>query len=402
MVRPFAFLDDPHVQRIFGVLGAPDIDVRCVGGCVRDALAEREVHDIDIGTPEAPDAVIKRVEAAGHKAIPTGLAHGTVTAVVNGVSFEITTLRRDTACDGRHAVVEFTHDWREDAGRRDFTFNAMSLRPDGQLFDFFGGSDDLKAGRVRFVGVPSDRIKEDYLRILRLFRFHAHFGQAEIDADTLTACAELKGGLMALSAERVTHELSKLMAATNPTPSLIAMQACGVLTVVLPEATQLNALSDLIALEDKLPLPRDWRRRLVAVLANIDARALAKRMRLSNHDADFLRALLAEQPHLETTTALPALDLALFRHGREIVLNRCLIAAARAPSPDWRPVITRAAAWTPHPMPLTGDDLIARGHQPGPALGTALRAAEELWAISGFSAGRDELRACAENVISKG
>ena len=188
--------------------------------------------------------------------------------------------------------------------------------------------------------------------------------------------------------------------AANPTPSLTAMQACGVLFAVLPEASQLPALSDLVALEEKLPLPRDWRRRLAVLLANTDARALAARLRLSNHDADFLRDLLADHPALDASMAMSALDLALYRQGREIVLNRCLVAAAHAPSPNWRTILTRAAAWSPRPMPLNGDDLTARGHQPGPAIGKALRAAEEQWVASGFSAGRIELIAHAEAAIS--
>jgi poly(A) polymerase len=396
----FTWLADAPMQRIFAALGFPEVDVRCVGGCVRDALAARTRGDIDLGTPEVPEAVIKRLEGAGIKVIPTGLAHGTVTALLDGMHFEITSLRRDTSCDGRHAVVEYTTDWREDARRRDFTINAMSLRPPGELFDFFGGAEDVKAGRIQFVGTPADRIQEDYLRILRLFRFHAHFGRAPIDDETLQACARHKESLVTLSAERVTREISKLLMATNPIPSLTAMQACGVLFAVLPEATQLPVLSDLIALEEKLHLPRDWRRRMAALLANTDARALAARLRLSNHDADFLRALLADHPVLDASTALSALDLVLYRLGREIVLNRCLLAAARAPTPHWRTILTRAAAWVPRPMPISGDDLLSLGHQPGPAIGTALQAAEELWVTSAFSATRLELIDCAQQKMS--
>lgn len=395
----FAWLADAPLQRIFEALSFPTVDVRCVGGCVRDALAGRPMGDIDIGTPEIPDTVIKRLDGAGIKVIPTGLAHGTVTALIDGAHFEITSLRRDTSCDGRHAVVEFTSDWREDASRRDFTINAMSLRPTGELFDFFGGADDVKAGRIQFVGTPADRIQEDYLRILRLFRFHAHFGLTPIDDETLHACAQHKEGLKALSAERVTREVSKLLSAANLLPSILMMRACGVLFAVLPEATQLSALNDLIALEEKLPLPRDWRRRLTALLGNTDARALAVRLRLSNHDADFLRTLLADHPVLDASMALSALDLALYRQGRDIVLNRCLVAAARAPSPHWRTILTRAAAWSPRAMPIRGDDLLSLGHQPGPAIGAALQAAEELWVTGGFSATREELIARALQAI---
>src|SRR4051812_43644908 len=189
---------------LFAALGAPDLDVRFVGGCVRNAIIGRPIADFDIGTPEPPTVVLKRLARAGIRAIPTGIEHGTVTAVVGKQSYEITSLRRDTACDGRHAAVEFTTDWEEDARRRDFTINAMSLKPDGTLFDYHGGFEDARAGRVRFVGEPADRIQEDYLRILRLFRFFAWYGREEIDTATLNAVGMLKGGLTRLSAERIT------------------------------------------------------------------------------------------------------------------------------------------------------------------------------------------------------
>jgi poly(A) polymerase len=391
----FTWMQDPIIVRVMTALGAPHTDVRFVGGCVRDALAGRSVSDIDVATPDVPDVVMSKLKAAGINAIPTGLAHGTITAVVDARHVEITTLRRDTACDGRHAAVEFTTDWTEDARRRDFTFNALSLRITGELFDPAGGQADLATGRVRFIGKPIDRIKEDYLRILRLFRFHAHFGKVPIDDATLVACASLRDGLKALSTERVTAELSKLLNAPNPMASLTAMRGCGVLAVVLPEATQLQALSDLIALEEKLPLKCDWRGRLAALLTITNVRSLAVRLRLSNADADFVQALVAEQPSLSASTDATALDMVLYRQGREITLNRCLVGAARAPASAWRPLITRAAAWTPKPMPLTGDDLIASGFLPGPAIGAALRDAEDVWVTSGFVAEQEVLLACA-------
>jgi poly(A) polymerase len=391
----FPWMQDPAITRVMTALGAPQTDVRFVGGCVRDALAGRPLGDIDVATPDVPDVVMAKLQKADIKAIPTGLAHGTITAVVDARHVEITTLRRDTACDGRHAAVEFTTDWAEDARRRDFTFNALSLRMTGELFDPAGGQVDLAAGRVRFIGDPSDRIKEDYLRILRLFRFHAYFGKVPIDDATLAACVSLKDGLNTLSAERVITELSKLLNAPNPMASLTAMQGCGVLALVLPEATQLQALSDLIALEEKLPLELDWRRRLAALSIVTDVRSLATRLRLSHADANFVQALVSEQPILHTSMDTTTLDMALYRLGRDIVLNRCLVAAARAPSPAWKPWITRAAAWTPKPMPLTGHDLIAAGFPSGPELGSALRAAEDIWVTSGFMAQQQALLTCA-------
>jgi len=372
MAGPFAWLADPAVTRITAVLGYPGVDVRFVGGCVRDSLAGRPIADLDLATPETPHTVTARLERAGLKAIPTGLDHGTVTAVIGPRRFEVTTLRRDTSCDGRHAAVEFTADWREDAQRRDFTFNAMSLTPDGAVTDYFGGGEDLKAGRVRFVGAPANRIKEDYLRILRLFRFQAHFGRAPIEERTLQACTDLKGGITQLSIERITQEIIKLLSATNPTPSISAMQSCGVLDVVLPGANGGN-LERLIPMEKKYLIAPSWRRRLAAL-------GSASSLRLSNHDADYVAAVQKKPADI---------TIALYREGRDIVLDRCLIAH----DTDG---IARALAYMHQPMPLSGQDLIAAGHAPGPALGAALRAAEGLWVSSAFQAARSELLARAD------
>ena len=243
--------NDPKLARLFAALGAPTVDVRAVGGCVRDAVMERDRPDseIDIGTPEPPDAVTKRLEDAGLRALPTGIAHGTVTALVEGRTFEITSLRRDTACDGRHAAVEFTTDWQEDARRRDFTFNAMSLTPKGVLHDDHDGVADARAGRVRFVGDPADRIQEDYLRILRLFRFAALYGRRPIDEATLAACRAHKSGLARLSAERVQTELAKLLAAVDPTAAVAQMRSVGVFAEILPLDDNEGMLRNLIAIE---------------------------------------------------------------------------------------------------------------------------------------------------------
>lgn len=392
----FPWLDDPRLKRVLAVLGAPGVDVRVVGGCVRDALAGRPIAEVDIATPEPPPAVTQRLQQAGIKVVPTGLAHGTVTAVLDGRAFEITTLRRDTACDGRHAMVAFSTDWREDAARRDFTINAMSLSPDGRLFDYFDGATDLAAGRVRFVGRPDDRIREDYLRILRLFRFHAHFGRTPLDAETLAACTAHRAGLALLSAERIGRELMKLLAAPDPAPSLGAMRDCGVLAAVLPEARDLAAVAALVALEVEFQLAPVVLRRLAALIDPARAGDVGARLRLSNHDTVRLAAmcelgglLTADRPHAE-------LDLLLYRRGGDMVRDAALLAAARrGDGARWHDVVGRILAWRYRPMPIGGDDLLALGLAPGPAIGAGLRAAEELWVRSSFAAGVEELLAHA-------
>jgi poly(A) polymerase len=399
----FPWMSNSATQRVLKALGAPEVDVRFVGGCVRDALAGRAVSDIDIATPDTPDVVEQRLINAGVKAVPTGLNHGTITAVTDAQSFEITTLRRDTACDGRHAAVEFTTDWREDARRRDFTFNAMSLKPSGELFDDFGGREDLSKGVVRFVGNAADRIQEDYLRVLRLFRFHAHFGKEPIDDDTLKACAALTEGLKVLSAERVRQEMAKLLSAPHPIASLKAMRSCGVLPVVLPEVEGGNLISSLIAVEERVEVAPRWVRRLAALVRpTIRVRDLTARLKLTNQESDLLAFILGPQPALNAAMRVGAFDLLLFRHGKEAILERLILAAARDSKPDpWFAFIARAKAWVHKPMPISGSDIVALHVSPGPSVGRALRAAEERWAESGFTATPQDLLADAKAVLEK-
>jgi poly(A) polymerase len=384
---------EPGVRAVLAALGAPALDVRFVGGCVRDALLERSVADIDIATPDPPPRVLARLQEAGIKAIPSGLAHGTVTAIAGRRNIEITTLRRDTSCDGRHAVVAFTTDWREDAQRRDFTINAMSLSSDGTLFDYFDGRTDLTEGRVRFVGAPADRIREDYLRILRLFRFHAHYGRIAIDAATLHSCADLKDGLSVLSGERIQHELKRLLSAPRPAGALEAMAACGVLAKVLPEATTTEGIPKIAVIEKELDLAPHWLRRLAALLREgAYVMPLGARLRLANRDRDDLAALVAPEPRITVAMSGPELDLLLYRLGRDRVLDRAMLAAARGGNLYvWLPVLRRARDWVHRAMPVTGDDVLALGIAPGPLVGLALDHAERLWAESGFTATREAL-----------
>ena len=391
------WLHTPEVVRLFEVLGAPSVDARAVGGCVRNAVMGLAVDEIDAATPEVPDAVMQRLAQAGVRAIPTGLAHGTVTALVGQRSFEITSLRRDTACDGRHAAVEFTTDWQEDARRRDFTFNAMSMRSDGTLFDYFEGATDAEAGRVRFVGDPADRIQEDYLRILRLFRFFAWYGRGSLDPATLAACRTHAGGLERLSAERVQMEIVKTLAASAPAPVLAVMKDCGVLQIVLPEVRDPDRLAALTRVESAVAAPTDWRRRLAACVGVADAEALAQRLKFSSADRLRLMRLTATEPILDASTPPPLMRAALYRHGSDVVYDRLLIgwahvraSAVAGDDVRWCNQLELVAAWQPQALPVSGADVLALGIPQSPLVGEILAAVETWWMARDFAPSRED------------
>ncbi len=393
-----AWMNTPEVQKIFSILGAPKVDVRCVGGCVRNAVLGQDIGDIDIGTPEPPEKVVRRLEEVGVKVIPTGLDHGTVTAVIDGVPFEITTLRRDTACDGRHAEVEFTTDWHEDSNRRDFTMNAMSVRLDGIVFDDHGGRADALAGRLRFVGAPDDRIKEDYLRILRLFRFYAWYGRGDLDEHILRACETHASGLGDLSAERVHQEIKKLLSAPNPAPAVRAMRDCGVTQVILRDANNVDALATLITLEKEAPtFAPDWLRRLAVLSSPSGAESLATRLKFSNTEQKRLRALTSDEPAFSNPMSDVDLNRILYRLGATLVVDRALISWAKHATAGqentalWNWVLEKAKGWIPRPLPVTGDDILAMGISPGPAVGKCLQEIEERWIEGDFELSRDDL-----------
>lgn len=371
------WLGDPALRAVFAALGG---DAVLVGGCVRNALLGRAVSDVDLATPLRPEAVVERLEAAKLRAVPTGFDHGTVTAVLDGRGFEITTFRADLETDGRHAVVRFSTDLAEDARRRDFTMNALYARPDGTVLDPLGGLSDLRAGRVRFIGDPHDRIREDYLRILRFFRFTAWYAAGETDPAGLAACAALAAGLEGLARERVGAEMRKLLAAPDPAPAVMAMSGAGVLGRILPSpAPDVPAiLARLIGLERTAGAEPDWPRRLVALCP--EARVLAERLRLSKAEertlASIASALLAEAEP-------PALAAEAF--GREIGRSALLIAHARegVPLPDgFEAALARGASAK---FPLRAADLLAAGWRPGPPLGQALALARRLWRASDFA-----------------
>ena len=392
----------PETRAVVQALTAEGTEVRFVGGCVRDAVAGRAVRDIDLATPDPPEKVIALLEAAGLKAVPTGLAHGTVTAVSSHHPFEVTTLRRDVATDGRRATVAFTDDWEADAARRDFTFNALSCGVDGRLFDPFGGRRDLIAGRVRFVGEARQRIAEDYLRLLRFFRFHAFYGRGEPDPEGLRAAAAAAGELTRLSGERVRAELLRLLQANNPVPVLEVMQQEKILTSVLPELGAPDVLKSLLSLGIESPRP-DTLLRLGALLRT-DPAAVAERLRLSNAERD---RLIAMAGHGATPRAdMPERDLrqAIYRDGGTSVRDRlCLTWAGhpKGPDPDTaRHNLALSESWSPPRFPIKGRDALDLGLAPGAGLGALLEAVEAWWVERDFEPSREQCLARLRDLAS--
>ena len=389
---------DRAIARVVEALRAGGGKVRFVGGCVRDALLGRAVSDIDLATPEPPERVMERLRAASITVIPTGIEHGTVTAIVAGRPIEITTLRKDVETFGRHARVAFTDDWSEDAARRDFTINTLSADPDGTLHDPFGGLEDLRAGRVRFVGDARTRIGEDVLRLLRFFRFHAYYARTAPDAAALEACRALAPGLANLSGERIATELRRILVAPDA-PGVVALMAeIGVIAHLLPQLRHVDRLASLARIEIG-PIAPDWVRRLAALIdGEDDARALAERLRLSNRDRDRLILLAARSDRPNDWRDARARRRDLHRLGADNVVDLSLLAWARDGEADrHRASIEATRADAPPRFPLAGRDALELGIAPGPAVGRALAAVEQWWIDGDFRADRaaclDRLRA---------
>ena len=373
-IPPPNFLSDPALAVVLAALP----EARIAGGAVRDVLLGRSVADVDLATPRNPDAVIEALTQAGIRAVPTGLDHGTVTAVSQGRGFEVTTLRRDVDTDGRHAAVAFTSDWRADAARRDFTINALSMTRDGDVFDYFGGIADLRGGVLRFVGDPATRIAEDYLRILRFFRFLAR-GVARI-ADPAAVAAIRSGvaGLGRLSAERIWHELSRILGAPQPRTAIRLMAELGVLAAVIPEGTDAGRLERLLSGE----APADPLLRL-AVLLTGDPAAVATRLRLSSAERDRLIALRTA-PLAKPAADDSSLRRLLAEYAPETLIGRTWLAFGLGKNWD---VLRQRLASMPRPVfPLEGRDVVALGVAPGPRVGSLLRALRGWWLQGGCTA----------------
>ena len=381
---------DKTVRAVMAALTQNGQEPRFVGGCVRDSLCGRRVHDIDIATPEKPQTVCDLLESQGIKVIPTGIEHGTVTAVLNDKTFEITTLRSDVSSDGRRATVAFTDDWLEDARRRDFTFNAMSLDRDGTLYDPFNGRDDLANGVVRFVGSARERIREDYLRLLRFFRFNAYYGKGTPDPETLRACTQEASGVTQLSGERIAAEMLRLLGATHPVKWIRLMQRHHILEPLIPQAQDPHALEMLCAFEET----PDALLRLAVLIpqGRASVGALVKRWRLSNAQKQRLLNARAPDEALLPHVTIEGLRCYLHRYGGQAARDQLFIYWAEKQfsgiGVKEQTVLGEIDGWekSPRRFPLAGRDLMERGYTAGPQLGEALKAVEDWWCRQGCQA----------------
>ncbi len=379
------WLTSAPLAKVFAAFAAEGVEVRAVGGAVRNALLGQPMTDVDLATPALPADVTRLAETAGLSVYPTGIDHGTVRVIADGTPFEVTTLRRDVETDGRRAVVAFTHDWVEDAMRRDFTINALSCDATGAVFDAVGGLADLKARRVRFIGDASMRIREDYLRILRFFRFTAAFAEGAPDAAGLSACVALKDGLATLSAERVGTEMLKLLAAPRAGDVVKIMQTAGILRAVLGERCDSENLLRLQAIEAALELTPDALTRLAALTIDgpEDVAALSLKLRLSNGEAEALKSAVSVNVARDPEPFDAATRAVIYRVGSEAYKRAYLIAWARstvlATDPARGQNFAQAVKWRGPTMPFKGSDVLALGVAPGPRVGVILKAFEAWW-----------------------
>jgi poly(A) polymerase len=406
LLKDAAWLREGALARLLDVLGRDGEEARVVGGAVRNALLGEPIREFDIATTAVPQEVIRRATAAGFRPVPTGIEHGTITVVIGSRPFEVTTLREDVETFGRHASVRFGRDWRADAQRRDFTMNALSAGADGVVFDYVGGLADLNARRVRFIGDANKRIAEDYLRILRFFRFHAAYGHGLPDAAGLAACIAARAGLGQLSRERVRMELLKLLLARHATPALAAMAESGLLVPVLGGVPDLAGFQNMAKVETAAGVQADPVQRLGALGARIaeDAERLWQRLRLSNVEHERLASMAESWWRISPADEKGARAL-LYRLGPERFVDRVLLAWARSPAtahdPAWRALAALPGHWTAPVFPLKAADFIKRGVPQGPALGAALHEAEAAWIAADFPADPEAIAAIAAAAVAE-
>ncbi|MFN3867868.1 MAG: CCA tRNA nucleotidyltransferase [Hyphomicrobiaceae bacterium] len=411
-----AWLRAPETRRVLNALEASGATARVVGGAVRNTLLARPVSDIDIATDATPDEVMAAARAAGLEVVATGLKHGTVTVIAGHRPFEVTTLRADVETDGRHATVAFNRDWAGDARRRDFTINALYCDAEGRLFDHCGGLADLAARRVRFIGDAHQRIREDFLRILRFFRFSAEYSGGSMDPEGLAACIDERGGLARLSAERVHAELLKLLSADAAPQTLAAMQAGGLLRPLFDHDGDVATVARLFEIKARIPdghtagSDRTLVERLIplaalACVAPVDATRLMGKLRLSRHEHETLAALdrtaaaFAAATARDQPAASPSdrdIGIAVYRRGAAVAAGAVLLAWARSPSatdaPHWRRSFDLARHAVRPVLPFSGGDVVALGVAPGPEVGRALERFEAWWIAAGFPADAALLR----------
>ncbi|MGY4318930.1 CCA tRNA nucleotidyltransferase [Bradyrhizobium sp. JR3.5] len=392
--------------RVLGLLNANGEEARVIGGAVRNALMRIPLADIDIATTALPEEVIRRAKRAAIKSVPTGIEHGTVTLVVDGHPFEVTTLREDTETYGRKAKVAFGRDWVRDAERRDFTINGLSVDASGVVHDHVGGLADIEARRVRFIGDPAQRIAEDYLRILRFFRFHAAYGAGEVDRAGYLACISGRTGLAGLSAERIRMEMLKLVVANGAAGAVVAMGDGGLLLPLFGGVAYTGPFAAMVEIEQLMALKPSATRRLAALTVAVteDARRIASRLRLSNAEAKALDSMG------HRWWRLPGMDEArakrrLYRLDEEPYRDRLLLAWARTGAnrdvEQWHALATLPQRWRAPHFPLRASDFIARGIAEGPALGHVLTLAEDAWLAADFPLDPQVLSGIADQTVSR-
>jgi poly(A) polymerase len=402
------WLANEPLARMLRVLDGAGEEARVIGGAVRNAFIGEPPGDIDIATTAVPEEVIRRASAAGFKAVPTGIDHGTITVVVEGRPFEVTTLRQDVETYGRKAKVAFGRDWKTDAERRDFTINALSLTPDGVIHDYVGGLSDLRARRVRFIGDPSTRIAEDYLRILRFFRFQASYAHGAPDPAGVHACILARNGLSTLSRERVRAETMKLLIAPFAVPTIVVMAESGLIEFVTGGVPQLASFANMMKVEVAAGIAPDPVRRLGAlgVLVMEDAQRLGEKLRLARAESDRLESMADGWWRVTPHNGEAEARRLLYRLGPEQFSDRVLLAWTRSPQgaadAAWRDLATLPQRWTAPIFPIRAADLISRGVTKGPSLGAALRAAEEAWITADFPSDEAVLAGIVESAMRKG